>query len=100
MRGQRGGGAEEELRAQLEDRTLQLSSVQRNYDGISRLMQVKQQELDQVRGGGGGSASIALAGLVAYGWLADWLAGFLDEVVMLLRFHDQRRNPACRRYWR
>lgn len=36
------------LREELRDCQLQLVSVQRNYDGLSRLMQSKQQEVEQV----------------------------------------------------
>lgn len=36
------------LRAELENTRMSLMSVQRNYETISRMMQVKQQELEQV----------------------------------------------------
>lgn len=42
------GGSPAEVRVELEERTMQLMSVQRNYDSISRLMAVKNSEIEQV----------------------------------------------------
>ncbi len=39
---------EDHLREELRECQLQLVSVQRNYDGLSRLMQSKNQEVEQV----------------------------------------------------
>lgn len=39
----------DETQLQLEEKTLQLLSVQRNYDTMSRMMQAKQREQDEVR---------------------------------------------------
>ncbi len=44
-----GGAGAEQLQEELREKTLALVSVQRNYEGLSRMMQMRQQELEQVR---------------------------------------------------
>eukprot|EP00798_Chlamydomonas_sp_ICE-L_P022863 gene22863-30036_t len=39
----------DELRADLEDKAMQLMSVQRNYESMSRLMQMRQQEIEKLK---------------------------------------------------
>ena len=48
----RTGAGGEAAQSLLEERTLQLHSVQRNYETMSRMMSAKSKEIDEVTEGG------------------------------------------------